>query len=59
MDEFVFTTLLLMGVLMGGAIGWAFGTTWQIKKMLPELRDLREEVSKLKLLARMKGVDLD
>lgn len=59
MDEFVFTTLLLMGVLMGSAIGWAFGTTWQIKKMLPELRDLREEVSKLKLLARMKGVELD
>ncbi|BBV97931.1 MULTISPECIES: hypothetical protein [Pseudomonas] len=59
MDELFFTALLMMAVFMGYALGWCFGTTWQLKKLLPELNSLREEVGKLKLLARMKGVDLD
>ncbi|MBF8692379.1 hypothetical protein [Pseudomonas fulva] len=58
-DLVFFTTCLVAGVFSGYAVGWAYGTTWQLKKLLPELRGLREEISKLKLLARMKGVELD
>lgn len=59
MADLFITACLLMCASAGYAMGWAVGTNWQLKKLLPELRDLREEVGKLKLLARMKGVDLD
>lgn len=45
-------------IFSGYALGWAIGTNWQMKRLLPDLNDAREEVSRIRLLARLKGVDL-
>lgn len=57
MSDIVEIAILLMMLFAGYALGWAYGTNWQLKRDLPELRELREEVARLKLLARMQGVD--
>lgn len=58
MDTAVIVFCLLSSAFSGYALGWAVGTNWQMKRLLPDLNEAREEASRIRLLARLKGVDL-
>lgn len=47
--------IILVAAVTGGQIGYAFGMHKAYKKLIPELWAEREEVAKLKLLARLRG----
>ncbi len=55
MSEIELIFLILIVAAMGGQIGYAFGIHRTYKKLIPELWAEREEVAKLKLLARLRG----
>ena len=55
MSEIELIFLILSVAAMGGQIGYAFGIHRAYKKLIPELWAEREEVAKLKLLARLRG----
>ncbi|MGO3563712.1 hypothetical protein [Pseudomonas helleri] len=55
MSEIELIFLILIVAAMGGQIGYAFGIHRAYKKLIPELWAEREEVAKLKLLARLRG----
>lgn len=55
MSEIELIFIILIVAAMGGQIGYAFGIHRAYKKLIPELWAEREEVAKLKLLARLRG----
>lgn len=55
MSEASLVFIILISAVTGGQIGYAFGMHRAYKKLIPELRAEREEVAKLKLLARLQG----
>lgn len=55
MSEIELIFIILIVAAMGGQIGYASGIHRAYKKLIPELWAEREEVAKLKLLARLRG----
>lgn len=48
-----FLILMLVFIGMGYCLGWMVGSNRQLKQMLPELHELRETVSRLRLLSKL------
>lgn len=55
MSELELVFIILAAAVAGGQIGYLFGMNSAYKVLIPELNAEREEVAKLKLLARMRG----
>ena len=55
MTDWWLVFIILTAAATGSQIGYAFGVHRSYKKLIPELSDAREEVAKLKLLARLRG----
>ena len=55
MTDWWLVFIILTATATGSQIGYAFGVHRAYKKLIPELLAEREEVAKLKLLARMQG----
>ena len=55
MSEASLVFIILIAAVTGGQIGYAFGMHRAYKKLIPELWAEREEVARLKLLARLHG----
>ena len=55
MSEIELIFLILVVAAMGGQTGYALGMHKAYKVLIPELNSAREEVAKLKLLARLRG----
>lgn len=56
MTDWWLVFIILTATAAGSQIGYAFGVHRAYKKLIPELWAEREEVAKLKLLARLGGV---
>lgn len=55
MTDWWLVFIILTAAATGSQIGYAFGVHKAYKKLIPELWAAREEVAKLKLLARLGG----
>lgn len=55
MNEAWLVFIILVSAVTGGQIGYGLGMHRAYKKLIPELWAEREEVSRLKLLARLQG----
>ena len=55
MTDWWLVLIILIATATGSQIGFAFGVHKSYKKLIPELWAAREEVAKLKLLARLRG----
>ena len=55
MTDWWLVLIILTATATGSQIGFAFGVHRSYKKLIPELWAAREEVAKLKLLARLRG----
>lgn len=55
MTELDLVFAILAAAAAGGQIGYAFGMHKAYKGLIPELNAAREEVARLKLLARLQG----
>ena len=55
MSEVGLIFIILTAWAAGTQLGYAFGYHKAFKRIIPELNAEREEVAKLKLLARMQG----
>ncbi|MEW5700265.1 hypothetical protein [Pseudomonas synxantha] len=55
MSEVGLIFIILTAWATGAQLGYAFGYHKAFKRLIPELNAGREEVAKLKLLARMRG----
>ena len=55
MSEASLIFIILTAWAVGTQLGYAFGYHRAFKRLIPELNAEREEVARLKLLARMRG----